>query len=153
MIIEVSAIIIACISLFVSIYVVLRDKEFKQEEYLYLARQRIFEMFDKGEILTPEELQEYCEENPDSEEAKKYKARSSANSMKFEREFEYTCYLVLKKKIDFTSFFDLFKSWLAVREYFWPKTAKYKIKNLKYTWSVIELCKKRGFLPLKKPQP
>ncbi len=151
--VEISAIIIAVLSFFLSLYVIYRDRKNKNLDNLFLSRQRILDAFNDREVLTVDEMVYFFEENPDSEEAQKHKAISADIKYKVDREFEFACYLVIKKQINLNLFFDLFGKWLAMREIIWNSMSTYKKHNFSYTWRVIDLCKKRGLLPLNKKLP
>ena len=153
MIIELVAIIIAVISLVLSIYIIFRDRKIKRLDNLHTCRQNILNKFESKDILTVDEIIDFFEDNPDSDKAKKHQAKSKELTFQVDREFEYTCYLVLKKQIDFDSFFDLFKRWLAIRRDVWNVQLTQNKINLPYTWKVIELCEKKQLLPLKKLTP
>jgi len=101
-------------------------------------------------VLTVEDMVDFFEINPDSEEAQRYKAKSGNTMFRVDREFEFACYLVTKKQVDFYLFFDLFRKWLAMRALTWDSSSEYKKHNLPYTWGIIEFCKKKKLLPLKK---
>ncbi|MDD5340911.1 MAG: hypothetical protein PHC97_00565 [Patescibacteria group bacterium] len=150
MIIETSSIVIAGLSFTLSIYVILRDRKNKKHDNLVDARERILNIFDEEEVLTPDEMQEHFEDNPESYEAQKLRAELRDKSFKVDREFEYLCFLVIKKQVDFQEFFNLFHKWLAMRDLMWTDYQQYKQENLPFTWRVIKLSKDKKLLPLKK---
>ena len=150
MLLNLVSILIAIVSLTISFYVVFRDRKIKRLDNLHSCRQNLLNIFEQIDVLTVEEMIDYFEENPSSDQAQKYSAKSKEITLRVDREFEYTCYLVIRKQIDFKSFFDLFKSWLAMRQIDWDSRAKYKIKNYPYTWAVIQKCLKKDLLPINK---
>lgn len=150
MISDLAIICIALISLFVSLYVVIRDNKMKKLDTLHKCRQNIMDAFYNDDTYSVYELMEF-EENPDSPEAQKYDSKSREHSDQIDREFEYTCYLVIKGNIDLNDFFNLFKGWISGRSKFWRSDiSKHKQNNYPYSWQVIQLCEHKGLLPLKK---
>lgn len=153
MIVDISTITIAVIALVLSVYVIFRDRKNKKLDNLIACRQRIIEAFESNEVLTVDQMIEYFEENPHSPEAQKHKALSQEVTARVDREFEFACYLVITKQIDFVSFFDLFGKWLAMRRIDWDGRSIHKKTNLPFTWRVIQLCEKKRILPLKTKLP
>jgi len=149
MIINIASITIAILSLLLSIYVISRDRRSKKFDNLLTCRQKILSAFDDQEILSVDEMVEFFEEMPESEEAQKHKAKSQSIMFRVDREFEFTCFLVIKKEIELLAFFDIFKVWLTMRKDTF-NLYEYKKINLPYTWEIIQLCTKSKLLPLSK---
>jgi len=147
MILNIASIVIAVLSFVLSIYVVSRDRKNKKFDNLLMCRQRILDTFDNKEIFSVEEMIEFFEDNPHSQEAQKHKVRSQSIMQKVEREFEFTCYLVMKDQVDLSDFFEIFKGWLAMRSFVYNRQ-EFKKRNLPYTWKVIKLCTQKKMLPL-----
>lgn len=99
-IIDITSIAIALISLIVSIYVIVRDKKNSQFELLMT-------MYDRLETANSE-----LQTNQDEEISKKLKWR-------IDRELETSCFMIYKKKIDKEIFYHLYKPWLFSRNMFW----------------------------------
>jgi len=137
-------IFIAVISLGLSIYVMNKDQKNKKIELLFASRQRIFNISESGDVLTPNQLQEFFEEDQNSEQAQKERVISEHIQSGIDREFEFLCYLVIKNEVPFQMFLDLFQKYLAFRFVLWQDIQKHKISNYPYTWMVIQECVKRG---------
>jgi hypothetical protein len=148
MIVDISTMTIAVISLVLSVYVITRDRKNKKLDNLTACRQRVIEAFENNEILTVDQMIEYFEMNPHSPEAQKHKALSQEVTARVDREIEFACYLVITKQVDFASFFDLFGKWLAMRQIDWDDRSIHKKANNPFTWKVIQLYEKKRMLPL-----
>ena len=148
--IDISAIVIALISLLTSVYVIIRDRRHKRIELILTLRDRILNEFGRHEILTPEQSMDFLEIDPDSEEAQKHKSVSFDIQLKVEREIDFVCYLVNKGEIDTKLFFDIFRHWIRSRYLFWEEHQTWKKNNYPNTWRLIERCIDKGLLERKK---
>jgi hypothetical protein len=144
--IDISAMIIALVSLLTSIYVIIRDRKNKKLELILVLRDRILNEFGKHESLTPEQSEKFFEIDPDSEDAQKYKSVTSDIQLAVEREIDFACYLVNRNEIDLYLFFDIFKPWIKSRHSFWKGHQIKKRYNYPNTWRLIERYLDKGLI-------
>ena len=144
--IDISAIIIALVSLLTSIYVIIRDRKHKKLELVLTLRDRILNEFSRHDSLTPGQLIDFSEIDPDSEDAQRPKSASFDIQLRVEKEIDFACYLVNKKEIDFNLFFDVFQNYIKARHLFWEKHERWKKNNYPNTWRLIERCIDKGLL-------
>lgn len=128
-IIEIVSIAIAFLSLMISIFVVIRDKQNFQFELLMT-------MYDRLEISNSE-----LQKNQDEEISKTLKWR-------IDRELETSCFMLFKKKINEEMFYHLYYRWLLSRKLFGTKDKIYmaELKNNPYTLWAIKNGIKKGYL-------
>jgi hypothetical protein len=142
---EIFTIAIAILSLLLSIYVIRKDRKNKRLDNLILCRQRIMDAFDDDEVITVDQMIEYLEDKPRSPRAEKYRAKTQAVHNRVEREFEFACYLVLKRQVDLLPFLDIFEKFLNWRHLTW-QSKDFKRANSPFTWKLTELCAKKHLL-------
>ena len=103
-ILEITTIVIALLSLAVSVYVVVRDNKNNRFEILMT-------MYDRLESANAK-----LQSKNQYEDAKKLK-------WKIDRELETACFLLFNNKIDKKLFYNLYCHWLSARNTFWFSNA------------------------------
>ena len=103
-ILEITTIVIALLSLAVSVYVVVRDNKNNRFEILMT-------MYDRLESANAK-----LQSKNQDEDAKKLK-------WKIDRELETACFLLFNNKIDKKLFYNLYCHWLSARNTFWFSNA------------------------------
>jgi hypothetical protein len=141
-IISFSTIIIAILSLIISLYVLRRDRKNRTYDILYKC-------YDRLNLVQHERDNDNSTDDLNEEERLNRKYKSISRQQKIDSELEFACYLVYKEQIELETFFDLFKGWLAGRSEFWCGKEKYKAYNNPYTWLVIQQCHNKKLLPIK----
>ncbi len=144
MVVDLAAIIVAIISLIVSIYVIRRDKKKQQLENLINFRQRLLDIHTGRDVLTLKELTKLS--NDQSEKAEKWREKNKNIQFKLEQELDLACYLVLKGEINSEHFLDVFNPWIKGRSLSWTETQKENRSNYKNTWKLIKIYKKKRLL-------
>lgn len=142
-------IIIALLSLLVSLWVVIRDRQKRQIDVLYQCYERLREAQDSEPFITISQQIERGEDpsNPSWEE---YEQKSQETQARIDRELEFVCFMVVQGQVSLQMFFSLFKGWLASRAEFWKNESNHwKARNNPYTVMVLELCRIKGLLPIK----
>lgn len=128
-ILEITSLIIAIISLIISIYVVIRDQKEKRFDFLMT-------MYDRLESTNTE-----LQFQTDKESAQKAQ-------WKLERELETACFMLYKRKINKIIFFHLYTDWLLERQRIWITDRKDMLGagNHPYTIWAIKTGLEKGYL-------
>ena len=148
-IVDVIAVLIALLSLAISLWVVTRDRRNRQMDLLCQCYDRLQLAHDSRPYASPSELIE-MEEDPDDARWEEYKAKSETAQSAVDRELEFVCFLATKNHVHLESFFYLFRRWIASREIFLRSGSRdWRAKNNPYTVMVIRLCQEKKLLPIK----
>ena len=116
--VDVVAILIALLSLVISLWVVTRDRRNRQMDMLCQCYERLRQAHDSRPFSSPSELAE-MEDNPDDVRWEEYKTKSETAQSAVDRELEFACFLVTRKQVNLEAFFHIFRGWIASREMFW----------------------------------
>ena len=144
---EYVGIIIAIVSLLLSIYAVRLGRKNRSYDLLFrfysdLRLKEPKEAKDIEDIILPEQ--------EDLDEDEKY--IRSYNSMQkqehIEAKFNLLCFAVIKGQIPLNEFFALFGQYLHERMDSWPRFSSHRIGNCPYTSRVIDKCIRLKMLPL-----
>jgi hypothetical protein len=140
-------ILIACCSLFLSLYAIRLGRKNRSYDLLFkffadLKIEEHKEATNLDEIIPPEP------EEMDEDEYFLRTLNSLSKQNNIDAKFNLLCYAVVKGQIPLRDFFALFAPFLQSRMEFWPKKSVYRIGNYPYTAKIIDKCIGMKLLPL-----